>query len=113
MPSGVTTAMPRCTPDTVPRSTKTTLELDPAPVAMMRGSHAFWTAVCCWKTWQRLGAVGGAQLVFEEDVLHLHAGPAPSRRRRFSSIGIVQQDVVAQEADAAAAQPFDDAGQRE
>ena len=34
IPSGVTTAIPRSTPDTVPRSTNTTLEFVPAPIPM-------------------------------------------------------------------------------
>src|ERR1035441_3801473 len=53
MPSGVTTAMPRWTPDTVPRSTNTTFEFDPAPVAMMVAATVL-DGVCSWNTWSAL-----------------------------------------------------------
>ena len=110
MPSGVTTAIPRCTPDVVPRSTNTTFEFEPGAGGDDGGGNRLGLGVLL-EHLQGLGAVGGVQFVLEEDVLHLHAIEFGAQAEIFL-VGIVQQNVVVQEAGAAAAQALDNAGHR-
>ncbi len=63
------------------------------------------------KNLQRLGAVGRVQLVVQENVFHLQ--PAQFvLQAAVLGVGIVQRDVVVQEADAAAADAFHHARHR-
>ena len=60
---------------------------------------------------QRLGAVRRVQLILQEHVLHLHAVKFAAQPLVLL-VGIVQHDVVVQEAGGSSAQAFDDSGHR-
>jgi hypothetical protein len=104
MPSGVTTAISRITPEAEPRSTYTALRLGLIPMEKTLAASVF-DGCTLLEDLQRLGVLGAAQFVGEKNLVQFQL-VIFGAQAAVVGVRVVQGDVIVDEGIAAAAHAF-------